>query len=493
MIDIRNVSFTYANSDSGTLTDISLKVREGECVLLCGGSGCGKTTVTRLINGLIPHYYEGTVSGHVFVNGLDITKAELYETAKSVGSVFQNPRSQFFCVDTTSEIAFGCENLGLPVAEVKERVLEAAKELNGIALLGRNIFHLSGGEKQKVACASISAMQPSVFVLDEPTSNLDMDAIEDLRKTLLSWKAAGKTLVIAEHRLYWLKDICDRVVYMQEGRIAFDIPMRDFLIFSEEHLVELGLRTLSMDSFAVKPYQVQSAKKLILKNYSFSFDGKPVLSIPELGVPVGSLIAVIGHNGAGKSTFSKCLCGLEKRFKGKAILDGTIYGRREMLEKSYLVMQDVNHQLFCESVSDEIQLGMDEENIRDIEKILGELGLSDLSQRHPMSLSGGQKQRVAIASAILANKEFLIFDEPTSGLDFRHMEQTAALFRSLRGKKTIFIITHDPELIIRCCSHILHLDHGCIMEFYPLTKETNEKFYNFFIQEKKTINARLDS
>ncbi|MEM5780799.1 MAG: ABC transporter ATP-binding protein, partial [Lawsonibacter sp.] len=210
MIELNHVSFQYLNADSGSLRDVSLRVERGECVLLCGQSGCGKTTLTRLVNGLIPHYYDGELSGEASVGGMDVKNAELYETARLVGSVFQNPRSQFFCVDTTGEIAFGCENLGLPPEEIDRRVDCAARELCATDLLGRSIFHLSGGEKQKIACASVSAMEPEVFVLDEPTSNLDIDAIENLKETLRLWKAQGKTILIAEHRLYWLRDLCDR-------------------------------------------------------------------------------------------------------------------------------------------------------------------------------------------------------------------------------------------------------------------------------------------
>lgn len=468
MIKIQNISFQYAHANTNALKNISLTLNKGECVVLCGESGCGKTTVTRLINGLIPHYYKGKLSGSVLVKDLNVIKSELYETASIVGSVFQNPRSQFFCVDTTSEIAFGCENMGLSVDIVKKRIEEAVTSLEMQNLLERNIFQLSGGEKQKVACASISAMHPDVIVLDEPTSNLDTDAIESLKKTLQIWKSKGKTIIIAEHRLYWLKDICDRVIYMKNGEIDFDIPMEQLLLFSGADMNQLGLRMLSIKDMKISSPKYEGPFNLKLKNYHFAYDRNPTLNIPTLSLPIGATIAVIGHNGAGKSTFTHCLCGLKKKFRGSVNYKNIKYNRKKMQRKCYMVMQDINHQLFCESVVDEVQLGMNKENEDKVFNTLASLGLENYLERHPMSLSGGQKQRVAIAAAMLAEKEVLVFDEPTSGLDFHNMEKTSTLISSLRGDKTVFVITHDPELIIRCCTHVLHLEDGNVVENYAL-------------------------
>ena len=466
MIEIKNVSFRHENADEGSIHDISLTIPDGQCVLLCGESGSGKTTVTRLINGLIPHYYEGEMQGEVIVNGLNVTSSELYETAKIVGSVFQNPRSQFFCVDTTSELAFGCENMGMPESEILSRIDKVTEEMNISPLMGRNIFELSGGEKQKIACGSVSALQPEIMVLDEPTSNLDLNAIEELKETVLKWKASGKTIVIAEHRLYWLREICDRVICTQNGRIAFDMTMTEFAALTEEKRAAYGLRPLGGENEVRPVGNFSGTETMTLNNFIFSYDKGEVLNIPKLEIPIGSIVAVTGNNGAGKSTFSRCLCGLEKKFKGTVTYKGETLKSKQLLKKCYMVMQDVNHQLFCETVEEEVKLGMNDENAGDVQKILAELDLDGLSERHPMSLSGGQKQRTAIASAMLADKEILLFDEPTSGLDFRHMEQTAELLSSLKNRKTVFVVTHDPELISRCCTHILRIEKGKVAEFY---------------------------
>lgn len=309
----------------------------------------------------------------------------------------------------------------------------------------------------------MTTKQPDVFVLDEPTSNLDKESIERLKNTLLLWKKQGKTIVIAEHRLYWLKEICDRVVYLEHGRIMFDITMQEFLKFSEQKLQNLGLRTMQphCDESSKRHEYIAKKSDIVLKNYYFSYGEKKVLEFGDMRLPKNELIAITGQNGAGKSTFVRCFCGLGKKFKGQTVIEEKQYKPKEMLRKCYLVMQDVNHQLFCESVEDEVLLGASDTGKEIQERareIMQKLGIWEFRDKHPMSLSGGQKQRVAIASSVLAEKEILIFDEPTSGLDYCHMVSTAQLFKELRDMgKSIFIITHDRELIERCCNYELNV------------------------------------
>ena len=482
---LEHASFRYANSDFSAVNDVSLSIQKGETVLLCGESGCGKTTLTRMLNGLIPQYYEGEFSGGVRVCGLDTAKAELYETARVVGSVFQNPRSQFFCVDVTSEIAFGCENFGMPEEIVCMRIADAAREVGVESLLGQNIFHLSGGQKQKVACASVAAVRPDVLVLDEPTSNLDVATIRRLGQILLRWKAQGRTIVIAEHRLGWLRGVCDRVVYLRDGEIALDCAMNDFLRIPPKELISMGLRAVTTCKTARSEPMSDWGDTIGVQNLRVSYSSeRPALEIDALALPKGGVIAVIGDNGAGKTTLARCLCGLEKRSKGDIRYDGRKQKRRELLKKSYLVMQDVNHQLFCESVSDEVRLGMHEANEPLVDGMLVSLNLTELSDRHPMSLSGGQKQRVAVAAALLAGKQTLIFDEPTSGLDLRHMRETARLISQTCGKCTSIVVTHDLELILLCCTHVLHLEEGRVRAFYALDGEGRQKLEQYFVTDE---------
>ena len=244
MIELKNVSFSYHTEEFNSgVYDINLTIPSGQTVLLCGASGCGKTTITRLSNGLAPVYYQGDLKEEILIDGIDSSKVTLYELSKKIGSVFQNPRSQFFSVDSTSEIAFGCENTGITREEMYRRIGQVAGDLNIESLLDRNLFALSGGEKQKIACASVSAMQPEILVLDEPSSNLDLHTISDLKEVIRKWKEQGKTVIIAEHRLYYLIELADRIVYMEDGKIVKNLSIDEFRKIEEEKLHQMGLRS----------------------------------------------------------------------------------------------------------------------------------------------------------------------------------------------------------------------------------------------------------
>ena len=199
-----------------------------------------------------------------------------------------------------------------------------------------------------------------------------------------------------------------------------------------------------------------------LENYHYSYSGQDAVHIDALDIPKGGVIAVVGHNGAGKSTFIRCLCGLQKGFKGRTVIDGKRLKPKQMLALSYMVMQDVNHQLFTDTVLDEVMLSAGDDDKQKAMQLLEKLNIAQFADRHPMSLSGGQKQRTAIASALTAGKNLLVFDEPTSGLDFAGMQCSAELIRSLGTDVTVLIVTHDMEFIQRCCTHVLHIENGSI-------------------------------
>lgn len=503
MIECKKVSFSYPPNETdigdrkghGTLRNIDLSINDGDFVLLCGTSGCGKTTLTRLFNGLIPHYYDGKLEGTVMLDGEDMSGLSLFDISKKVGSVFQNPRSQFFNVDTTSEIAFGCENHGLEEAEIRKRVKLVSEQLNLTNLLDRSVFSLSGGEKQKIACGSAAAVEPDVFVLDEPSSNLDAYSIADFRKLLKILKSQGKTIIIAEHRLYYLYDLADRIIYLSDGEIQGDYTLPEFQLIPAAEKAKMGLRPLGLGEFAdIEPASLHSGQGIWkLNHFHFAYKKQPeTLSLENIELPAGNVTAVIGHNGAGKTTLSRCLCGLEKRCKGILEKDGTSCSSKQRLKLCYMVMQDVNHQLFTESVLEEVLLSMpgkdsDEspENVAKAEAILTEMDLLPYKACHPMGLSGGQKQRVAIASAIASERPVILFDEPTSGLDLFHMRQVADSVKGLADSgKTIVIVTHDPEFILRCCNYVIHLENGRLEENYFLQDtEGRERLFNFFMME----------
>ncbi|MCM1542461.1 MAG: energy-coupling factor ABC transporter ATP-binding protein [Blautia sp.] len=460
MVDIQDVSFAYGKGQ-GTLSHINLQIGQGECVLFCGESGCGKTTVTKLVNGLIPHFVEGgALSGRTVVNGLDVSDTAMYRLAGQVGSVFQNPKSQFFHMDSDSEISFGLENAGVSPEKIKERLEATVSALKIGPLLGRNIFSMSGGEKQSLAFASVYAMNPSVFVLDEPTANLDAEAIGILRRQIMQIKKERRTVIVAEHRLYFLMDLIDRAVFLQDGKMIQIFSGDEFRKIPEEQRIRMGLRSFT-DSVMELPCARPPGTKngLSVENLSCAFGGQTIFEGISFSADPGEVLGIVGCNGAGKTTLTRCLCGLLKEKEGMVRLDGMALNRKQRNKACSLVMQDVNRQLFSDSVWDECELSMPEGRPGEIEKILKAFDLLEFKERHPMALSGGQKQRLAVASAILSGKRLLIFDEPTSGLDYRHMLEVGRMIRNLAGQGCIvLVVSHDREFMEKACDRIFEMD-----------------------------------
>jgi energy-coupling factor transport system ATP-binding protein len=482
LIQFENVSFSYTGNDQEGLETINLTIGDGECILLCGRSGCGKTTFTRLINGLIPYFFSGKLTGRVVVNNMVISETPMYQIAGQVGSVFQNPRTQFFNTDTDSEIAFGIENASLPTAELRQRVKQTERDLHIENLSDRSIFELSGGEKQKVAFASIYAMNPNIYLLDEPSSNLDMDAIEELRKTLHLLKKQGKTILVAEHRLYYMMDVVDRAFYFENGRLEGIYSPEELRALSLTQRVSMGLRTIDLNTVKPTYSQVKADGAVLeLKNISLRYKKHIILENLCLSIRGGEVIGVVGHNGAGKTAFSRAICGLHKEMGGQIFLNGSLQSRKSLMKRSYLVMQDVNYELFAESVEKECVFGIREPDITLADAILEELDLEPFRQWHPNTLSGGQKQRLAVALSMVCGKEILIFDEPTSGLDYDNMMRVAKLIdRLAQMGKIVFVTTHDYEFMCQTCNYILHLDEGKIFDELLICTENEKKLRTLF-------------
>ena len=489
MIEFKHVSFSYdLNSEqedtkeTDDLHDINLTVNDGECVLLCGKSGCGKSTLTRLVNGLVPHFYPGKLTGEVLIDGRDISKMPMYETASFVGSVFQNPRTQFFNVDTDSEIAFGVENQALPREQIGEKVEAATKDLEIENLRGRNIFSLSGGEKQKIAFASVYAMNPSVYLLDEPSSNLDMETVAELRTHLKRLKAQGKTVLIVEHRLYYLMGIADRVVVFDEGQIKKVYSAKEFLTLTDEERNLMGLRTTDLRKEVPEIISEEEPEtRLELKDVSLFYRKKSVVENISVKISQGEVIALVGKNGTGKTTFSRALCGLHRETKGDFYWDGKVISKKKRQKISYMVMQDVNYELFAESVQAECSFGIKNPDLDVVADTMDVLGLTHFAKRHPGTLSGGQKQRLAVAVSQVCKKELIIFDEPTSGLDYESMARVAKIVRDISEQgKIIFVVTHDYEFFCRTCSRMLVFSEGEISIDLKCREDNKEEMRQLF-------------
>lgn len=483
MIQFTNVQVTYKNSNQVSLKDFSLQIKQGEFVVLTGKSGCGKTTVTRCINSLIPNFFDVAMEGEVFVADLDIKNAPMREISRQVGSVLQDPRSQFFTLHVKSELAFPSENYGIERSIMKKQITKTVEELALCGLLEKSLFELSSGEKQKVAVASIYALEPSIYVLDEPSANLDEWGTEQLLGILQTLKAQGHTIIISEHRLCYLQDLVDRVVFMAEGQVKEEFSGKDFFRKPIPWFQERGLRYLDWKTLqsVVSPMQNVIDNKIpVLKavNISFGYQrGKGILENISLQAHSGQVIGIMGKNGIGKSTLLRVLMGLEKQRQGELFINGKRVNCKERIQNSFYVMQDVDYQLFAPSVWEEMLLGqIVTPNIAEkAAKYLGIFGLEEYKNLHPASLSGGQKQRLAIALACMREAQLLFLDEPTSGLDGENMLMVSTIIRELAAEgRCVVVISHDYEFAVSTFDQILYLaaDGGIAKQCFS-SKDTN--------------------
>jgi energy-coupling factor transport system ATP-binding protein len=520
MITFDHLTYSYPATD-GTpfapiLRDVSLEIEEGEFVLVAGPSGSGKSTLLRCLNGLVPHFYGGTIGGSIRVADRDPVAVEPRGMADLVGFVFQDPEAQAVVDVVEDELAFGMENHGLDRTTMRTRIEEALDQLNIAHLRRRHLSSLSGGERQRVAIASVLTLHPSVLVLDEPTSQLDPQAAEEVLDALRKLNDdLGLTIVLAEHRLERVVQYADRVLYLPgDGRApVFDVPE---VVLSQAPLVpplvELG-RELGWEPL---PLTIREARKkarqaglrdlvgagaskpepgpetagepvIEMRGVGFAYNGAPVLRGIDLTVRQGEFVALMGRNGAGKSTVLKHCIGLLEPGRGEVrVLGQDTHGVKveHLARQVGYVPQNPNALLFADTVADELAFtrraqGMDQtaDGHADLDAdLLGSLGLGGMSARYPRDLSAGERQRVALAAVLVGNPEVILLDEPTRGLDY---EQKAALVRFLRalrapdgpGKqlpKTVLMVTHDVELVAQCAERVVLMGDGEIVVDGPV-------------------------
>ncbi len=474
MVSIQEVTYRYqsnqeteASTGRNGIEQISLNVNQGELVVIAGKSGCGKTTLSKCINGLIPHFEEGEFEGNVYLDGHNTREMEIGKIGELAGSVFQDPRSQFFTTNVFDELSFGCRNMGLSRKEIINRMEESIEQLGLEKLRDRNLLMMSSGEKQKAAIASCYCMRPKVFLFDEPSANLDMQAVEELQNLMQRLKAMGHTIIVLEHRLYYLRDLMDSFILMEDGRLETIYRREDALCMPTEKLQKMGLRLFYPEKAERLVHEVKTGheKTLEIRQLSFCYSKGTDMVFSDLNMTAapGEIIALTGSNGAGKTTLARVITGLLREQSGSIMWKGEPLSSKQRMQKVYYVMQDSDYQLFSESVEQELLLGVkeSEENRDQMEELLQYFGLEQYRARHPMALSRGQKQRLTIAAALMSDAEIFILDEPSSGLDGENMRRMSDMLQKISETGCIImVISHDTEFIRTSCSRVVELREG---------------------------------
>lgn len=450
MIRLHDVSFRYRGPHSRPLLDrLNLTIDRGETVLLCGASGSGKSTLAYLLNGLIPHHFEGELSGSVTVAGRDSASVPVASFLDRVGLVLQNSDAQLFNSTVEGEIAYGLESLGWPAATIFERLDQVARQLRIESLLERSPQSLSGGEKRLVALASVLAMDPPILVLDEPFSHLDPATAERLRAALRRLRASGKTILVIEQRLTAALADTDRCILLEDGRVAFDGPSSHAAqLLRSRHLIP---QYPERQGIGRMPGEF-SEPLLEVKSLSCELGTSSLFSDLSFTLASGRITALVGPIGSGKTTLIRHLNGLARPRGSEILLEGeSISGKtpEQLADRVAVTFQNANDQFFKTRVADELLAGpraMGRFDEAWLERIRHLFQLHELEQRSPYRLSEGQKKRVSLAAALAVKPKLLVLDEPTVGQDGRFLEQLAGLLLELRRQgMTILIATHDLD------------------------------------------------
>jgi len=487
-IEFQDVSFRYAGAEKDALSHLNLTIRPGEIVLVTGPAGSGKTTFCSCINGLVPHYHEGELSGQVTVRSYDTRKARIGGLASLVGMVFQDPDSQLVTSSVADEVAFGPENLGVPRAEINQRVAEALSATRLTGFEDREPHNLSGGEQQACAIAATYAMHPEIYVMDEPLANLDPAGRLQVLQVLIDVaKQRQKTLVIVEHSLEEVLPLVDRVLVMNEGTIVRDGTVDDVLaggdiprVFTRPAIVRLAdqfgldLKTFSAEKFYAdlnarhplgvikspngsRPVTSISSTPLIeFQEVHYAYKGQEAaLRGVNLTIHEGELVAILGRNGSGKTTLARHVIGLLQPARGRVIVGGrdvAVTPTHELTRQIGFCFQNPNHQLVAFKVRDEMTFGLKAHNIDPaefegrVQRALELVDLLDVIDAEIFDLGKGQKQRLALASVLTLNPKILVIDEPTTGQDPQMTKEIFDIIKHLNDLgTTILMITHRVD------------------------------------------------
>jgi energy-coupling factor transport system ATP-binding protein len=486
-ITVQDLSFQYRTRPEPAVMDISFELRPGELLLIAGSSGCGKTTLARCINGLIPRSYRGERNGRVLLYGKDVAEMKIPEMAQVVGTLLQDPERQIVASNVFNEVAFGPENLGLTRAEILQRVDQAMKRLNIEYLKERETFNLSGGEKQKVALAGLLAMNPSILLLDEPLASLDPASAYEALGVFRSLADEGKTILLIEHRVEdALEAKPDRMLYMEDGKVKYLDQIRDLPVEIDHKQVKLPapwvvqrVKALPQEKSSIlRKADAEKGEPLVVfeeVDFQYSEDTPLVLKNVNLSIHRGDLIAVLGPNGAGKSTLVKHAIGLLKPTRGRVLIEGEDSGKMSIAQIARVVgyvFQSPTHMLYAPTVREELEFGPRNLEFKPevmhaaVAESLRSVNLIGLEDYPPLGLSFGQQKRTTIAAVLAMRSKIMIMDEPTAGQDFANYTRFMdALCKPTNGThslltarfaSTIFI-THDLDLAVTYSNRVLLL------------------------------------